>query len=42
MARRGDAPDEVLDELGTLDSGRTFENTRELWQALGLEVEERF
>ncbi|GAB4051740.1 DUF2795 domain-containing protein [Catellatospora paridis] len=42
VARRGDAPDEVLDELGTLESGRTFENARELWQALGLEVEERF
>lgn len=42
LARRGDAPDEVLDELGTLEPGRSFANARELWQALDLEVEVRF
>lgn len=41
-AVRSDAPDEVMESLGLLERGRTFANTRELWQALGLEVEQRF
>jgi hypothetical protein len=31
-----------MDTLGTLEDGRTFPNSRELWLALGLEVAERF
>lgn len=42
VATGGGAPDEVVDELNSLESGRSFANARELWQALDLEVEERF
>jgi hypothetical protein len=42
VAQRSDAPDEVLERLGTLRHGQTFRNSRELWLALKLEVEQRF
>jgi hypothetical protein len=37
-----DAPDEVLAELRALDPDATFQNTAELWDALGLSSGRRF
>jgi hypothetical protein len=36
------APEEVLQPLRGLESMTTFENTQDLWRALGLETKERF
>ncbi|MBV1853680.1 DUF2795 domain-containing protein [Catellatospora tritici] len=37
-----DAPEPVLEQLGTLEPDRSFETARDLWLALDLEAETRF
>jgi hypothetical protein len=41
-AESKDAPEDVLAELRTLDPDATFQNTAELWEALGLSSGQRF
>ena len=41
VAREEQAPGHILDLLRRLPDGRTFENTQQVWSALGGSVEER-
>ncbi len=42
VAESKDAPDHVLEQLTSLDSGARFADTTELWAALGLGSSKRF
>jgi hypothetical protein len=41
VAAEEQAPGHILDLIRRLPDGRTFENTQQVWQALGGSVEER-
>jgi hypothetical protein len=41
-AESNGAPDQVLDQLRTLDAGEEFSTARDVWLALGLEATDRF